>query len=289
MESFAPKRIFCAVDLGPASGLVLGWASLFARPFAARVEVLHADWTEPPRYFTPSQIQVIEEEQEKRQAKLLEELTATARNIFGPEAELAVSVVDGHPLSVLRDRIEGHHPDLVVLGSHGRSGVARLMLGSVAENVVRESHIPVLIARGAESAPSAIRRILCPVSFSESARRCLETSAVLAGAFGATLEVLHAAEKSDMSPEQIRDRLCQWVPEQARRQCQISEIVRHGDAAEQIILHAREHAVDLIVLAAEHRPLLEWSTLGTTAERVMRHSPCSVLVLPHQVQFSESK
>ncbi|HVB32846.1 MAG TPA: universal stress protein [Patescibacteria group bacterium] len=280
MELFAPKEILCAVDLGPSSTLVLEWASLFARALAARADILHADWAEPPRYFTSSQIEAIAEESEKRKTKLREELSAMARQIFGPQAELAVEVVEGHPLSVLRQRTEDRHPDLVVLGSHGRSGVARLMLGSVAENVVRESAGPVLIARGGESAPASIRRILCPVSFSESARRCLETSAALASAFGAALEVLHADQGSGVSPETIHDRLCEWLPEKTRRECHITEIVRHGDAAEQIILQAREHAADLIVIGAEHRPLLEWSTLGTTAERVMRHSPCSVLVLP---------
>lgn len=282
MGTFAPKHVLCAVDLGPSSGLVLEWAKLFARAFSARVDVLHADWAELPRYFTPSQIEAIAEESEERRLTLREELAKTAGKIFSPDAGPAVSIVEGHPLAVLRERIKTQHPDLVVLGSHGRSGVARLMLGSVAENILRESPVPVLIARGGPTTPSAVRRILCPVSFSESARRCLETSAALGTAFGAALEVLHAVEGSGLPPAQIHDRLCQWVPEEARRQCQIEEIVRHGDAAEQIILQAREHEADLIVLGAAHRRLLEWTTLGTTAERVMRHSPCSVLVLPHK-------
>jgi len=286
METFAPKRILCAVDMGASSGFVLEWANLFARTFAARVDLVHADWIEPPRYFTPSQIETIAEESKERRTKLREELEAMAGKIFGPETELEVSVMEGHPLAPLRERAWTRHPDLVVLGSHGRSGVARLMLGSVAENMVRESASPVLIARGGKAAPLAIRRILCPASFGESAGRCVETSAALASAFGASLAVLHAAEKSDVSPEQIHEQLCQWVPEETRRQCQVTEIVRHGDAAEQIILQAREQGVDLIVVGAEHRPLLEWSTLGTTAERVMRHSPCSVLVLPHKIEQS---
>ena len=280
MKDFAPKQILCAVDLGPASRLVLGWARLFAQAFGARVDVLHSDWMEPPRYFTPAQIKLITEETEKRKAKLLEELAGMARQMFGAQAELVVNVVEGHPVQVLRDHMKARRPDLLVLGSHGRSGVARLMMGSVAENIVRESPVPALIARGGDAAPAGVRRILCPVSFTDVARGCLETSAALASAFHAPLDVLHAAEDPAARPEEVHDRLCQWVPGEARGQCQVTEIVRHGDAAEQIILHAREHPVDLIVLAAEHRPLLEMTTLGTTTERVMRHSPCSVLVLP---------
>lgn len=280
MKIFAPKQILCAVDLGPASRLVLGWARLFAQAFGARVDVLHSDWIEPPRYFTPAQIQVITAESEKRKTKLLEELAGMARQMFGPQAELVVNVVEGHPVPVLREHVKAHRPDLVVLGSHGRSGVARLMMGSVAENIVRESPCPTLVARGGEMAPPAISRILCPVSFAESARQCLETSAALAAAFHAPLDVLHAAEEPGMRPEEVHDRLCQWVSGEARRRCEVTEVVRHGNAAEQIILYARERPVDLIVLAAQHRPLLELTTLGTTTERVMRHSPCSVLVLP---------
>jgi nucleotide-binding universal stress UspA family protein len=280
MKAFAPKQILCAVDLGPASRLVLGWARLLAQAFGARVDVLHSDWMEPPRYFTPAQIKLITEETEKRKAKLLEELAGMTRQMFGAQAELAVNVVEGHPVQVLRDQMKALRPDVLVLGSHGRSGMARLMMGSVAENIVRESPVPALIARGADAAPAGVRRILCPVSFTEAARRCLEASGALASAFHAPLDVLHVAEDPSARTEEVHDRLCQWVPAEARSQCQVTEIVRHGDAAEQIILHAREHPVDLIVLAAEHRPLLEMTMLGTTTERVMRHSPCSVLVVP---------
>jgi nucleotide-binding universal stress UspA family protein len=280
MNAIAPKQILCAVDLGSSSGLVAGWARLFADAFHARVELLHADWFEPPRYFTPAQIQALTDEAVQRKAKLVEELGRVGAEAFGPRAEFAASVIEGHPIPVLRDYLKTRSPDLVVLGSHGRSGVARLMLGSVAENVVRESGCPALVARGAESAPVSIGRILCPVTLTESGRRCLETSTALAAAFGARLDVLHAAEHPEARAEEIHQQLCAWVPREARQHCQITEIVRRGNAAEQIILHAREQAVDLIVLSAEHKPLLEITTLGTTTERVVRHSPCSVLVLP---------
>jgi nucleotide-binding universal stress UspA family protein len=279
MKAFAPKQILCAVDLGPSSRLVLGWARLFAQAFGARVDVLHSDWTEPPRYFTPAQIEIITAETEKRKTKLLEELAGMARGMFGAQAEMVVNVVEGHPVPVLQEHIKAHRPDLLVLGSHGRSGVARLMMGSVAENIVRESPVPALIARG-DAAPAGVGRILCPVSLTETGRRSLEMAAALAAAFHASLDVLHAAEEPGLGTEEMHDRLCQWVPSEARSQCHLTEVVRHGNAAEQIILYAREHPVDLIVLAAEHRPLLEMTTLGTTTERVMRHSPSSVLVVP---------
>ena len=83
-----------------------------------------------------------------------------------------------------------------------------------------------------------------------------------------------------MQAEEVRQRLCDWVPQEVRGRCQISEVVGRGNPAEQIILMAREHSADLIVMGAQHRPFLEFTTLGTTTERVMRHSLASVLVIP---------
>jgi nucleotide-binding universal stress UspA family protein len=108
----------------------------------------------------------------------------------------------------------------------------------------------------------------------------VEVASGVAAALEAELNVLQAVE--DGVPDgSARRRLCRWVPETVRAHCQVSEVVLKGDAAEQIILFARQEHVDLIVLGAEHRSVLEFSTLGRTTERVLRHGPSSVLVVPH--------
>jgi nucleotide-binding universal stress UspA family protein len=74
--------------------------------------------------------------------------------------------------------------------------------------------------------------------------------------------------------------LCGFIPEQSRKRCSVREIVRSGEASEQVVLVAREERANLIVMGVEHRPFLEFTTIGTTTERVIRHSPCAVLTTP---------
>jgi nucleotide-binding universal stress UspA family protein len=110
--------------------------------------------------------------------------------------------------------------------------------------------------------------------------QCLEQSAEVATAFGAELMVTHSVEQRYADLKEAQDRLCQWVPDAERRHCSVTEAVRHGKPAEQVLMAARDRAVDLIVLSAQHSPFLEFTTPGTTTERVMRHADSAVLVLP---------
>lgn len=281
MEPFAPKRILVPVDLSAASAPVLRWARLFAAAFGARVHVLHADWWEPPWYFTEAQLQTLVAQAQANRATVREQLRALAADTLGPEIPYELVVVEGHPVQQIRTYAQQWTPDLIVLGSHGHTGLARLRLGSVAEDVVRQALQPVLIVKSLkeERAPS-LRQILCPVNFTGLAQQCLEVSAAVAAAFRARLLMAYAVESQPPDLLQTRERLCAWVPGTVRDRCELVEVVRQGDAAEQILLLAREQSVDLVAIGARHRPLLEWTTWGATTERVVRHSPVSVLVVP---------
>jgi nucleotide-binding universal stress UspA family protein len=282
MAKFAPKEILCAVDLSPASTAVFSWARLIAEAFGAQVEVLHADWSEPPRYFTEGQISTLDSQAERQREMLERDLQDLGHKVLAPHISFTVSVVEGHAVDVILGRLRKDPPDLVVMGSHGRSGVARMLLGSVAENVVHEVHCPTLIVRGQEipAGHRQLQRVLCPVDLTKMARECAELASEVASAFGTELCVLQTVENA-VPDGGARRELCRWVPENVRNHCRVSEVVLKGDAAEQIILFARRENVDLIVMGAEHRSFLEFSTLGRTTERVLRHGPSSVLLVPH--------
>ncbi len=284
MTKFSPKQILCPVDLSSASTAVLSWARLIAEAFGARVEILHADWSEPPRYFTEGQLNALGAEEQRERQMFERDLQDLGQKVLGPDVSFTVSVVEGHAVDVILERLRKSSPDLVVMGSHGRSGVARLLLGSVAENVVREADCPVLVVRGPEisAGQRQLQRVLCPVNLTETARECAEAAAGVAAALEAELTVLQAVENGSHDGG-ARRQLCRWVPESVRTHCQVSEAVLKGDPAEQIILFARREKVDLIVLGAEHRSFLEFSTLGRTTERVLRHGPTSVLLVPHHL------
>ncbi len=282
MTLLKPNNILCPVDLSPASDATLRWAGLFARTFNTRVEVLYADWWEPPRYFTEGQIQALSKQEQAGEKAVRTELEALAKTTLEDVAPYNVTVIEGYPTQQILERAKKLMTGLIVMGSHGRTGMARLRLGSVAEDVVRASACPVLIVKSAKDPGRSptIENILCPINFSTLSRQCLELSSNLASAFGARLWVVHATDGEEMNLEEVHQRICEWVPQEIRGRCQISEVVRKGNAAEQIVLMAREHSADLIIIGAQHQPFLEFTTLGTTTEKVMRHSLASVLVVP---------
>lgn len=282
MTAFKPKNILCPVDLSPVTEGILRWAGLFARTFTAPLEVFYADWWEPPRYFTEAQIQKLSRQEQEGEKALRTELEAVAKAALGDLAPFKITVVEGHPTEKVLKRAKELTAGLIVMGSHGRTGVARLRLGSVAEDVVRSTACPVLIVKSAEAVECAptVKNILCPINFTSLSQQNLELASELAAAFGAKLWVAHATGHEEMKVEEVRQRVCDWVPKEVRSRCQISEVVGRGNPAEQIILMARDHSADLIVMGAQHRPFLEFTTLGTTTERVIRHSKTSVLVVP---------
>ncbi len=278
---FAPKMILCPLDLSAASQTVLSWARMFAETYRAKLELLHAEWPEYPPYFLPSQETELEARAEQNRAALGQDLAKLAREALGPNLSPEIAVLEGHPVEVILARAASAKPDLIVMGSHGRSGISRLRFGSVAENVVLATLTPTLVAKTrADGQPAKISRVLCPVNLTEGAHRCLELSAEVAGDFRAQLVVLHAVEEGTFDLSSKHQELCQWVPPEVRNHCDLVEVVRHGNAAEQILLTARDRAVDLIILEAGRHPFLDFTILGTTAERVIRHADSAVLVVP---------
>ena len=279
---FEPKMILCPLDLSAASGMVLQWSRLFAETYKAKLELLHADWLEYPPYFFPSQEAALEARTQQHRAALERELARLARGTLGADILPEIVVLEGHPVETILGRATFRKPDLIVMGSHGRSGITRLRLGSVSENVVRTTMTPTLVVRALSNgqSPPRISRILCPINFTDAARGCLELSAEVAGAFKAQLLVMHAVEEGSANLKAKREQLCQWISPEVRSHCDLVEVVGEGNAAEQILLTARKHAVDLIVLGAHHRSFLEFAILGSTTERVMRHADSAVLVVP---------
>jgi len=279
--AFVPQRLLCLVDLSPVSPAVLGWARLLAQSYQAKVEVLHALWA--PKLAAVEEgsppvlsFEVFGTETEGR-------LKALAEAAFGAGVNHHSRVVEGHPLKMVLQYMEQHPPDLVILGSHGYNGYARVMLGSVAENVLRTARCPILIVKGAPLPcdVQSLRTILCAVDLGDLSRCCVRTAGDLATILEADLHVAYVAAPG-VPLEQARSLLSSWIPDEVWSCGRIRDVVLQGDPAEKIVTYARSTQADLAVLAAEHRPFLEFTTLGRTTERVVRFCPCSVLVIPER-------
>lgn len=268
------RHILVPVDFSELSASGLRYAVRLARCTDARVTALYADPFLPPPYFTERGIEGVEAglRESRRQAQL--SLAAFAAEHGGAEVQAAV-VEEGLPADSILRHAAKSQTDLIVMGTHGRSGVSRIMLGSVTERVLREATVPVLAVRG-DGHPEQIRRILCPVNDTPEARRALALATRLARCLRAGVTVLHARE--DTGAGAIED-LCAWVPEQDRAHCAVSQLESSGDVARDVIGAATGSQADLLVIGARHRRFFDATVLGANTVRMLRHAPCPVLAV----------
>ena len=123
--------------------------------------------------------------------------------------------------------------------------------------------------------------MLCPINYTDVALKALEHAVGVTKCFEAELLVLHVIEShsTDVKKEEEHERLCAWIPGSIRSRCSLKEIVRQGDAAEEIIEMASSASCDMIILGAQHKRFYDTTVLGTTTIRVTRHAPCPVLTV----------
>ena len=295
---FEPKRILCPMDFSELSDLALKYAAVAAREYNATLHVLHAETFELPRYFSRSESDHLIQELATAKNSLRNHLAEHVQKVLGIHAkgiDLKFEVIETHPVGAILDFTKQVAIDLIVIGTHGYGGLKRLRLGSVAENTVANATVPVFTVRQTthlfidvsrtDSIP-VLEKILCPSNISETAVIALRHAAAIAERFGAVLTVLHIRETDDDADiSKDEEKLCAWIADSVKVQCEVKPMVRKGHAAEEIISYARENKDDLIVLGARHQQFLEASFFGRTTELVVRHAPCPVLITP---RFSAS-
>lgn len=186
--------------------------------------------------------------------------------------------------------------DLVVLGTHGRRGIRRFLLGSVAEEVVRTAGCPVVTVPYEDvTSVESIDRILVPYDFSADSEGALETAKELAATYGSQLDVVHAITPP-MGPDgladvpalggaqidlekAVADALAQRVAAAAGPDVPADTHIVQGGAASEVADFASELGADLIVIGSHGLTGLSHFLLGSVSERVVRLAHCPVLVL----------
>ncbi len=288
---FAPRHILCPVDLSEHAVLALKYAAAGARAFQASLTVLQALEVDLPPYFTPGQMPELSRTTRQALEVARQDLARHVQAVLGDAAgglPLRILTAAGHPTDVILDTAEREAANLLIMGTRGRGGARRVLLGSVTENVVRQARRPVFVARpqqhgflapGQPGAWPELRRVLCAVVPGAAADPALLTAAAVATRFGAELTALHVVESPDAAAEPAREALCAWLPAVVHH-CTVQPMVRRGRAADQIVAYAAETAQDLIVLAARARPERPGLFHGTTTDQVLRQAPVPVLVVP---------
>jgi len=199
------------------------------------------------------------------------------------------------PADAIVDRANDRDIDLVVMGTHGRKGVDRLLSGSVSEEVVRRAPCPVFTVLAAQDGHGpTIDRVLAPVDLSEQSNLVLDHAAALSEAYSAPLDLLHVVEEAAYPNVYGLDPLTPSLPnvqDRAREALEtlaarldlrtdpVNVHVLAGHAAYDIVEFAEDEAADLIVMATHGRTGLERFLIGSVAEKVVRRAPCPVFTL----------
>ncbi len=280
MPEFRIARILVATDFSEIATRALAYATELAKRTSSGLVVVYADTFLPPPIFTSTQLESVAEGIARSKEKTRVELDKYVAANVGDGVRYQSRVIEDYPASGIVKTADEVDADVIVMGTHGRSGLNRMMLGSVAERVLRMTSRPLLTVR-AES-PSGTKtpnpRILCPVNCSDAAREALDVAIALAETLGGELTVLHVVEDDSPTSRELVEKVEAWIPVMKNRPT-MAKIFLRGDAAEQVIEHARKASTDLIVLGAQHRRFADTSILGTTTVRVTRHAPCPVLTI----------
>jgi nucleotide-binding universal stress UspA family protein len=197
--------------------------------------------------------------------------------------------------------------DLIVMSTHGRTGLKRLVLGSNAERVVQHSSSPVLVVRRGEKQlvedgqPLQIEKILVPTDFSASSREPLNYAREFSRAFGARLVLFHAFHVPEFTaPDRYGIHTVAPTVETARLAAeeQMREFagsfdfagvdftteITMGRAAEEICRYAEQERIDLIITSTHGRTGLMHVLIGSVAEHVVRYAHSPVLVVPGSIK-----
>jgi nucleotide-binding universal stress UspA family protein len=285
-------HVLCPVDFSEISRRALDHAAALAHWYEARLMVLNVFPVMPVMDVPPL---VLDEKGREEITGELRRFTAAVPSTI--PLELRVQQAESIH-EAIRQEVASGGVDLLVMGSHGRSGFKRILLGSVTERVIRQAPCPTMIvpARAHDVVPEGpirFRTILCPVDFSEHSIRAVEYAVNLAEEANAQLCLLHVVTlspelhelvstfedvRSQVESDRLR-RLNDLIPADTSTYCIVQTALREGVVHREILAAAAEQPADLIVMGAQGRGALEAAIFGSNTARVARAALCPVLVV----------
>jgi nucleotide-binding universal stress UspA family protein len=289
-------RILCPVDFSEHSEHALRFAIKLGKWYGAGIHVLHVMAPMPPSTTSP-----IAEARRQLSARNLAGMIDRWRE---PDVAFTSELIESAgPAARIVEIAEAIDADLVVTGSHGRSGVKRVLLGSVVEPLLHRCRRPVLVVPAGLDlrrlqGPVSFARILCAVDFAGPSLSALAYAFSLAEESDAQLTLLSVidvppelawkAPGADLSAERVRAeaeaervaRLNELVPEHARDYCTVQAAVLEGGVSRQILRLAAAQNEDLIVIGVHGRNALDLAVFGSNSKDVVVRAHCPVLIVP---------
>lgn len=300
MTSASIDRILCPTDFSVFSGQALRHAMALSLAFHSRLKVVHVmpggvPGVDPVYGGAPW---LITPEDRGRVEEVLRRFLEPAREA---RVDHETEIREGEPWREIERAAAEMDADLVVLGTHGRSGFEHLVLGSVAEKLVRRLPCPVLTVSHEEArtwaAPGLITRILCATDFSEMSAEALRAALAFAEKHRAPITLLHvveelpdrnaAAHRALLDIHGLRadlegratERLRRIVADLAAPHVAFETRVAAGCAYKEILRAAVEERADLVVIGAQGHGVLDHLLSGSNAQHVIRAATCPVLTV----------
>ncbi len=320
-----PQKIMCTMDFSDYSPTILSYSVALCKEFGAKLFLCHVVMNVPLILGTSeTSLDPVKLQKEHNQSarELLEKMAA---EISIPHEIL---IGKGDAADEISRIAREKEIELVVTATQGQSAVARLIIGSVTEKLMKTIHCPLVVlhTQKHEFIPAPdhgikMDKILVGCDFSPDSRFAFDYGISLAQEFQATLYLAHVVKPTEnlglkqesylditpgdyyrltssrhfleITPEKqeeklkiikdIRTRLThqlhRMVPEESRHWCTPETVLLDGEPYQELIQYARDEKMDLIVLGIRGHTLLEKLMVGSTPHRVIRQSPCPVLVV----------
>ncbi|WP_280586813.1 universal stress protein [Halorubrum sp. Boch-26] len=209
---------------------------------------------------------------------------------------ITTAVETGIPFQTINDYVDAHDIDLIAMGTQGRTGFKRAVLGSVAERTVRTANVPVVTATPDadtdEIGDQLYENVLLPTDGSEGAELAVEWGVTLAEVYDATVHTVYSVDTSRFGDvegsaeihdalEQTGQEALETVRERSRAaDVSVAGSIASGPAARTILSYSEEHDIDLIVMGTHGRSGLRRYLIGSVTETVVRNATVPVCCVP---------
>jgi len=286
------KKILCPTDFSPGAQHAMRVAVRLASEHDAELVLAHA-WYLPPTaiagefMYSGELVQQVSDEAERSLSEAVEEAAklgarrVTSKLLSGPPWQQIVETAQNDAAC-----------DLIVIGTRGRTGLARVLLGSVAELVIRHAPCSVLAVHP-DGGDQPFHHALCATDFSPSSRDAVNLGAALVQPGGAGITLLHVLELPvRYAGEPHEPELCRALDARAsalldkwtdglaaKTAVPVSQRTRIGYAGAQVLAAVDDDpTIDLVAMGSHGRTGIARILLGSVAEKVARHARCPVLV-----------
>jgi len=307
------RRILVPIDFSLESLKTLRYARLLGKRFGAALRLVHVvnlpRRLQRPRAMLP---RTLSDELARSTKEHLQHLRVLAAKFsLSPRPNPGIVRV-GAPADEISDVARETHSDLIVIATRGYTGLKHAFLGSTTERVVRAAPCPVLVLREKEEQPAGgkhprrartavpFRKILVPVDFSPASRLGVGYALDFAQEFHASVVLFHsvfvpvyalgdeytAREVPKLIADQqqyAREEMEKLAREVAAKGRKVETEVAFGSPVEQIGDYVGKENVDLIITSTHGRSGLKRLLIGSTAEHIVRHATCPVLVVPNRL------